>query len=344
MEIIEDIHSGRSSSFKIDNHGVLRLNGRICVPDVGNLKQEVLAECYTAKLSIHLRIHKMYRDMKRTFWWKSMKRDISIYVSRCENCQRIKSDQQKTTGLLQPLEIPAWKWDQISMDFVGGLPRTRKGNEGIWVIIDRLTKSAHFIPVKPTRTTTSLADIYTKKIVWLHGVPSSIVSDRDLIFTSQFWEALQTTLGTKLSISTTYHPQTDGQTERVNRVLEVLLRACILDFGGPWENHLHLVEFSYNNSYQASIGMAPYEALYGRPCKSPACWIETGDRLVLGPDMIREASKKVDMIRKKLKEAQSRQKSYADWRRRNLEFSVGDLVSLKISPMRRIVSLEELES
>ena len=169
--------------------------------------------------------------------------------------------------------------------------------------VDRLTKSAHFIPVKPTRTAASLAEIYVKEIVRLHGVPSSIVSDRDPIFTSQFWEALQTALGTRLSLSTAYHPQTDGQTERVNRILEDLLRACILDFGGSWENHLHLVEFSYNNSYQTSIGMAPYEALYGRPCKSPTCWIEARDRLILGPDLIREAFEKVEMIRKKMKEA-----------------------------------------
>ena len=140
-----------------------------------------------------------------------------------------------------------------------------------------------------------------------------------------------------MNFSTAYHPQTGGQTERVNRILEDLLRACILDFGGSWEDHLHLVEFSYNNSYQASIQMAPFEALYGRPCKSPACWIESGDRLVLGPDMIREAANKVDFIRKKLKAAQSRQKSYADNRRRELEFAVGDSVFLKVSPMRGVI-------
>ena len=154
------------------------------------------------------------------------------------------------TGLLQPLEIPSWKWDQVSMDFIDGLPRTRRGNDSIWVIVDRLTKSAHFIPVKATRTASSLATTYMREIVRLHGVPSCIVCDRDPLFTSKFWAAFQEALGTKLNLSTAYHPQTDGQTERVNQILEDMLRACVLDFGGSWEDHLHLVEFTYNNSYQ----------------------------------------------------------------------------------------------
>jgi len=191
------------------------------------------------------------------------------YVAGCLTCQRVKAEQGKPRGLLLPMEIPTWKWEQISMDFIDGLSRSRKGNEAIWVIVDRLTKRAHFISVKSNRTAASLAQLYVKEIIRLHGVPSSIVSDRDSLFTSEFWRSLQAALGTKLSLSTTYYPQTDGQTERVKRVLEDLLRACILDFGGLWEQHLSLVEYTYNNSYQASIGMAPYEALYGRPCKSP---------------------------------------------------------------------------
>ena len=223
------------------------------------------------------------------------------------------------------------------MDFIDGLPRTRKGNDSIWVIVDRFTKTAHFIPVRSNRTAQSLAQIYFREIVRLHGVPLSIVSDRDTIFTSKFWEAFQVELGTKLNLSTAYHPQTDGQTERVNRILEDLLRACILDFGGSWEDHLHLAEFSYNNSYQASLTMSPFEALYGRPCRSPACWVEPGNRLVLGPDMIREAADKVDFIKKRLLAAQSRQKSYADRRRRDISFEVGDYVYLKVSPMRGVI-------
>ena len=145
------------------------------------------------------------------------------------------------------------------------------GLYGIWVIVDRLTKSTHFIPVKNKRTTSGLASVYLREIVRLHGVPSSIVSDRDPIFTSQFWNSLQEAMGTRLNLSTAYHPQTDGQTERVNRVLEDLLRLCILDFGGTWEDDLPLVEFAYNNSHQSSIDVAPIEALYGRPYRLPTC-------------------------------------------------------------------------
>jgi len=145
-----------------------------------------------------------------------------------------------------------------------------------------------------------------KEVVRLHGVPSSIVSDRDPLFTSEFWRSLQAALGTELSLSTAYYPLTNGQMERVNRVLEDLLRACILDFGGSWEQHFPLVEFTYNNSYQASIGMAPYEALYGRPCKSPNCWWEATDKLLLGPKMIRETSNKIELVRKRMKAAKDR--------------------------------------
>ena len=145
-----------------------------------------------------------------------------------------------------------------------------------------------------------------KWIVRFHGVPKSIVSDRDPLFTSGFWKSLQEALGTELCLSTTYHPQTDGQTETINRVLEDLLRACVLDFEGSWEDHLHLVEFAYNNSYQSSIGMAPYEALYGRPCNSPACWLETGDKLILGPKMIREISDYIMIVWQRMTTAQDR--------------------------------------
>ena len=191
--------------------------------------------------------------MKRNLHWEGMKRDIAKFMDRCLTCQKVKEEQGNTGGLLLPLEIPTWKWEHISMDFIDGLPRTRKGNDSIWVIVDRFTKTAHFIPVRSNRTAQSLAQIYFREIVRLHGVPLSIVSDRDTIFTSKFWEAFQVELGTKLNLSTAYHPQTDGQTERVNRILEDLLRACVLDFGGSWEDHLHLAEFSYNNSYQTSL-------------------------------------------------------------------------------------------
>ena len=184
-----------------------------------------------------------------------------------------------------------------------------------------------------------LSRLYVEHIVRLHDVLVSIVSDRDFRFTSSFWRGLQKHLGTELSFRTTFHPQMNDQFERVIQILEDLLCCCTLDFGGSWSEHLPLVEFSYNNSYQASIGMVPYEALYGRPCRSPLCWMEAEERLALGPELIQETTDKIKIIRDRLRVAQSRQKSYSNTRRLLLEFMVGDFVVLKVTPKRGVSRL-----
>jgi hypothetical protein len=189
----------------------------------------------------------------------------------------VKAEHQRPAGLLQPLEIPTWKWDDISMDFIVGLPRTQKGNDSIWVIVDRLTKVAHFLPVKTNYSGSRLAELYVDNILKLHGALRSTVSDRGPQFTAQFWKNLHASMGTELNYSTAFHPQTDGQTERVNQVLEDLLRACVLTYGSDWETSLSYVEFSYNNGYQASLKMAPFEALYGKKCRTPLMWSEVGE-------------------------------------------------------------------
>lgn len=216
------------------------------------------------------------------------------------------------------------------MDFVTGLPNTRTKKNAIWVVVDRLTKSAHFIAIKKTDGVKAIAEKYINEIVRFHGVPASIVSDRDSRFTSHFWKAFQQALGTRINMSTAYHPQIDGQSERTIKTLEDMLRACILDWGGSWENHLPLAEFAYNNSFQASIGMSPYEALYGRPCRTPLCWTQVGERTMIGANIIEETTNKIKILKLKMKEAQDRQKSYADKRRKDIEFVVGDRVYLKM--------------
>jgi len=175
--------------------------------------------------------------------------------------------------------------------------------------------------------------IYICVIVKAHGVPLSIVSDRDPRFTSRFWMSLQEALGSKLKLSSAYHPQTDGQSERTIQSLEDLLRACVLEQGGAWDTYLPLIEFTYNNSYHSSIGMAPFEALYGRRCRTPLCWHESGESVVLGPELVQQTSEKVRMIREKMKSSQSRQKSYHDKIRKDLEFQEGDHVFLKVTPI-----------
>ncbi|CAA7047192.1 unnamed protein product [Microthlaspi erraticum] len=249
----------------------------------------------------------MYHDLKRYYHWVGMKRDVADWVAKCNTCALVKAEHQVPGGLLQSLPIPEWKWDRITMDFVVGLPVSRTF-DAIWVIVDRLTKSAHFLAIKKTDGAAVLARKFVREIVRLHGVPASIVSDRDPRFTSEFWRAFQAEMGTKVHLSTAYHPQTD--------------------------DHLSLVEFAYNNSFQASIGMAPFEALYGRPCRTPLCWTQVGERSMYGATYVQETTEKVRVVRLNMKEAQDRQKSYADRRRRELEFQVGDRVYLKMAMLR----------
>lgn len=235
-----------------------------------------------------------------------MKTDIAEFVARCIVCQQVKIEHQRPAGMLQPLEIPQWKWEHITMDFVGGLPRTQRGHDSIWVIVDRLTKSAHFLLVRSTYKSSQYAELFISEIVKLHGVPVSIVSNRDPIFTSHFWKDFQRALGTRLKLSASHHPQTDGQSERTIQTLEDMLRAYVLEDGGSWNHHLPLIEFSYNNSYHSSIGMAPYEALYGRKCKTPLCWAEVGDKSIIGPEIIQDTTLKIKSIQEKMRIAQSR--------------------------------------
>jgi hypothetical protein len=232
------------------------------------------------------------------------------------------------------LQVPEWKWEEIAMDFIVGLPRTQSGYDSIWVIVDRLKKVVHFIPVKTTYSGPQLAELYVSRIVCLHGVPKKIVSDRGTQFTSRFWERLHEALDTQLRFSSAYQPQTDGQIERVNQILVDMLRACALQYGRSRDKSLLYAKFSYNNSYQESLKMAPFEMLYGRRCGTPLFWNETGERKVFGPNILEEAEKQVHMDKENLHVAQSRQKSYVEDRRRELSFDVGDFVYLKVSPMR----------
>ena len=201
-----------------------------------------------------------------------MKKDVTEYVSKCLTCQQVKVEHQVPSSLLNPLLIPQWKWDNITMDFVSGFPLTQKKHDSVWVIVDKLTKSAHFLPVRLDYSMDRLAELYVNEIFRLHGILISIVSNRDPRFTSRFWKELQSALGTRLNFCTAFHPQTNGQSKRVIQVLEDMLRGCALDFSGSWDKYFPLMEFAYNNSYQSSIYMGPYEALYGRRCRTPVCW------------------------------------------------------------------------
>ncbi|GJR77934.1 putative reverse transcriptase domain-containing protein [Tanacetum coccineum] len=227
--------------------------------------------------------------------------------------------------------------DNIMMDFITKLPKSSQGFDTIWVIMDRLTKSAHFLPIRENDPLDKLARLYLNMIVARHGISASIICDRDGRFTSNFWKSFQKSLGTDVSISTAYHPETDGQSERTIQTLKDMLRACVIDFGKGWVKHLPLAEFSYNNSYHASIKAAPYEALYGRKCRSPVCWAEVGEAQLTGPELIQETIEKIVLIKQRMQAAHDRQKSYADRKRKPMEFEVGDMGMLKVSPWKGFV-------
>nr|GFB19217.1 reverse transcriptase domain-containing protein [Tanacetum cinerariifolium] len=200
--------------FEIYANGIRYFEGRLWLPLFGGIRDMVMHELHKSKYSIHPGSDKMYQDLKKLYWWPNIKVDIATFVSKCLTCAKVKAEHQKPSGLLQQPEIPKWKWEKITMDFVLGLPRTPCGYDSIWVIVDRLTKLAHFLPMKKTDSIENLAQLYLKEIVCRHGVPVSFISDRDSLFTSRFWETLQKALGTQLNLSTTYHPETDGQSER----------------------------------------------------------------------------------------------------------------------------------
>ena len=223
------------------------------------------------------------------------------------------------------------------MDFFTGLPRTNRQHNDIWVIVDKLTKSGHFLPVSNDDPLDKLAQLYVEEIVRLHSVPISIISDRDPRFTSRFWSSLQDATGTRLHFSTTFDPQTNGQSERTIQTLEDMLRACVIEFKGSWDRHLSLMEFANNNSYQSSIGMAPFAALYGQKCRIPVCWDEVGERRLIGPELVKITLDKIQIVQDRLKMARDRQKSYADKRHWDLQFKVGDKVFLKVSPWKGVL-------
>ncbi|GKB83376.1 putative reverse transcriptase domain-containing protein [Tanacetum coccineum] len=288
IENSKDPEKPRKEKLEPRADGTLCLNNRSWLPRYGDLRTLIMHESHKSKYSVHPGSDKMYQDMKQLYWWPNMKADIATYVSKCLTCLRVKAEHQKPSGLLVQPEIPQWKWDNITMDFVTKLPRTQSGNDTIWVIVDRLTKSAHFLPMRETDPMDKLARLYLKEVVTRHGIPVSIICDRDPRFTSNFWRSFQKAMGTRLDMSTAYHPETDGQSERTIQTLEDI--------------------------YHASIKAAPFEALYGRKCRSPVCWAEVGDARLTGPELVHETTEKIVQIKHRMQAARDRQKSYADVR------------------------------
>ncbi|TYK03544.1 retrotransposon protein, putative, Ty3-gypsy subclass [Cucumis melo var. makuwa] len=271
------VETGQGEDFSISSDDGLTFEGRLCVPEDSAVKTELLTKAHSSLFTMHPGSTKMYQDLRRVYWME---------MGECVDGLHYR--------IVQTLKVYTM----------------------IWVVVDRLTKSVHFVLGKSTYTASKWGQLFMTEIVRLHGVPVSIVSDRDARFTSKFWKGLQLALGTRLDFSTAFHPQIDGQTERLNQILEDMF-------------------------YQATIGMAPFEALYGRCCRSPVCWGKIGEQRLLGPELVQTTNAAIQNIRARMLTAQSRQKSYADVRRKDLEFDVGDMVFLKVAPMKGVLRFEK---
>lgn len=298
---------------------------RLVVPKFKNLQEEILHDHHDIPTAGHLGLDKTYETIQRQYYWGGMFQTIAKYVRSCDVCQRNKPRQHSSYGLLQPLPIPTRNWEQISMDFIVQLPQTKTGFDAVLVCVDRLSNMVHCIPTTTTVTAEEVSKLYVNNIFRLHGLPTVIVSDRDPKFVGHFWKAFHKILGTKLSLSTAHHPQTDGQTERANRTLEQILRCFVNYRQDNWDELLPLVEYGYNNHTNASTKRTPFETNYGFHPTSP------GDQLILtnvpaANDNTVSINNIMKEVQDKMAEAQTRQATLANRSREEVEFKVGELV------------------
>jgi hypothetical protein len=293
-------------------------------------------ELHAGGLAGHFGRDKTIEEVERQFYWPGLKRDVAKIIGHCRQCQLAKHRKQNV-GLYTPLLVPDRPWQDVSMDFVLGLPRTLKKHDSIFVVVDRFSKMDHFIPCSKTSDASKIAQLYFDEIVKLYGLPKTIVSDRDVKFMSYFWKTLWHLVGTKLKFSAAYHPQTDGQTEVVNRSLGNLLRCLMGDHARTWDSILPIAQFAYNNSINRTIGMSPFEVVHGYKARKPL------DLLPMSPQVRMSESaeafaRHVHNLHKDISNrihlSNTRYKVQADSRRRHLEFVVGDYVMIRIRPKR----------
>lgn len=276
----------------------------------------------------------MYRQVRERFTWKGLKNDVLRYVKECTTCQQNKAEQTYPAGLLQPLPILDQKWESISMDFITGLPKSQ-GKDCIFVVVDRLTKFAHFFSITTEFTVVEIAELFFKEVFRLHDLPKTIISDRDSIFLSIFWGELFRLTGTELNHSTSYHPQTDGQTEIVNKWIEGYLRNYVAGHQKAWVRWLYLCEYCYNTTFHMSIGMSPFKALYGYDVLSFFDLAFEHSNVPRNRDWLQESQDILSALKENLQCAQNQQKIYADKKRVECHFEVGDLVFLRLQPYRQ---------
>jgi hypothetical protein len=298
------------------------------------LKSIILYESHDADYSGHVGMARTQQNIERFFWWPGLHTEVKQYVKTCDACQRNKPSNQKPAGLLQPLPVPEEKWDVVTMDFITSLPMTTSGFDAITVIVDKLTKMCHLAPVTKDISGVEVAKLFVDRVYCLHGLPKIIISDRDTKFTSEFWEQLHAILGTKLKFSTAFHPQTDGQTERMNRVLEDMLRHYIDPSQTDWDQHLSIAEFAINNAYHEGMKATPFWLNNFKHPRTPLSLHLKSSTSVEARHLADRLVDDLKIAKQSLLSAQQRQATHANKRRRKLVFKVGEEVMLSTANIR----------
>lgn len=314
--------------------GILLYKGRVVVPNVDQVKEKFLQYLHDDPTSGHGGVTRTLQKAYNEVFWPGLKADIYRYVTSCKVCQECKHDNTKPSGLLNPFPIPSETWQHISMDFVEGLPKSQ-GYSVLWVIVDRLSKYAHFIPLKHPYTANSLAQVFMQEIYRLHGMPKTMVSDRDPIFTSNLWKEIFNLMRSTLSYNTVYHPQSDGQTEILNKGLETYLRCFCSEKPKNWAHWLYLAEWSYNITYHSATTLSPYQAIYGKEPPTLSSYLKTNALSHNLKDWTNERAEIIHVLKTHLLHAQDRIRKYADPKRKDVSFQLGDWVYLKLQPYKQ---------
>ena len=324
-----------SKSDLIVRSGVVYLNNRLYVPDDKSIRTQLLHEAHDSAVSGHVGTAKTIELLSRNYYWPTLQRDARNYVLSCHACQSNKPSNATPMGLLQPIPTPERRWDTVTMDLITQLPKTKHGHDAIVVFVDKFSKMAHYVATTTTVTAPQLASLFWREVVRHHGLPSSIISDRDPRFTSHFWKALWKQMGTKLAMSTAYHPQSDGQTERQNRTLEDMLRAYVNYHRNNWDEHLIAAEIAYNNSQQASTGFSPFFLNSGQHPQLPLNQITSIDsNNPAATELVEQLYNDLDTAMSNISQAQQRQAQYANQHRREVTFKLGDKVLLSTANLK----------
>jgi len=326
----------RNSLYTLHNRLIFSGN-QLYIPASDEIKSTLIKEAHDSAVAGHMGITRTLELLSRSYYWPKMTKDVREYVSTCPSCISIKPRNDHPPGLLQPIPHPQRRWQLVSMDLITQLPRSRTGFDAIYVIVDKCSKMIHILPTYTTVTAPELASIFFREIVRHHGLPSSIISDRDPRFTSSFWSELWKRLGTHLAMSTAYHPQSDGQTERANRTIEDMLRAYVNLRQDDWDHHLTAIEIAYNNSRQSSTGYSPYFLNYGQhptfPVNSPTVVSERSNNETV-EELLEGLERALSEAQDAVEKAQQNQQRQANRHRSELEFDVGQQVWLSTTNLK----------